>query len=607
MDIRLVDDDDEKDISGITLAKDPTFRSIPKIILTNFPTIETVRDVLGVATDGLPAAVEFLWKAEGTEAMLESVSRSFAWHIRVNWDLRICWNTTPPLSFLHFASTLQPDLTGEIWMQRALELETLFRRLFRAYREIWIGQILWHTHHRFCLPVLACSAEGVTDNRILVCDARGELMDEVARVQNLAPETVTGIRPVAQKTTVHFGAVLYQTPHLHVETAQTWRKFFEVGKERPLKMALRHLLKKSLHSWHRHGEMLDTTHDLMTLYRRRVGLEGQNLNRETIKDQIDQLVLSTHFLSDLEIESGDEKMLLRLRGHAPFTCPHPIEALYASPLRPGQPVVCRVSPGRLTADNLLVDAANHHVWPTDFAEAGQAPQWWDFVCLEAAIRFDMRAAPDLMGWYDFEKCLTDPQKLNDRLRKQGVPANLQTNVALIEQIRWQASRETGPDVLPYYAGLLTWVVAAIVAHNAQPPPTSMGRMRAVHLLLAAALLTKRLNETAVRDLVPPGGALRLDDDGQVFIGEKRLPDELTVQERALLRCLYMRAGKSVSRQTIVQEVFGESYQQEDEHLQSRINALVRRLRQKIEPNPARPRYLITVKGTGYRLRLNGEK
>ncbi|RME51176.1 MAG: response regulator, partial [Caldilineae bacterium] len=78
LDIRLVDDDDEKDISGITLAKDPAFRSIPKIILTNFPSYQTVRDVLGVAVDGMPSAVEYLFKGEGAEAMLEAVARAFS-------------------------------------------------------------------------------------------------------------------------------------------------------------------------------------------------------------------------------------------------------------------------------------------------------------------------------------------------------------------------------------------------------------------------------------------------------------------------------------------------------------------------------------------------
>ncbi|RME43766.1 MAG: winged helix family transcriptional regulator, partial [Caldilineae bacterium] len=572
--------------------------------LTNFPSYQTVRDVLGVSFDGMPSAVEYLSKEEGAEAMLETVARAFSWHVRVNWNLRICWNTTPPLSFLHLASTLQPDLTGEIWIQRAAELETLFRRLFRAYQEIWVGQIFWHTQQRLCLPVLARSPEGVTDNRLLVCDARGELLEEVARVRKLAPKTIAGVRPVEETATVHFEAALYQTPHLSMESMQSWRKFFEVNKERSLKAALNHLLTESLAVWHQHGEMLETTHDLMTLYRRQAGLETPDLTRETVKHRIDRLVQSAYFLSDLEIETTDSEMTFRVRGHEAVTCPHPAEALYTALVDVGQPVVCRVSPGRLTADNLLVDA-QCHLWPTDFAKAGQTPQWWDFVCLEAILRFDLSTTTYSMDWYTFESCLVKPHKLHERLRKRDVLPALRTNITLIEQVRKQASKETSPNVLPYYAGLLVWVVAAIVEYNIQLPPTPTERMRAVHLLLAAAMLAQRLQENIVSSPERRGGTLRLDEEGQVFIGESRLTDALTRQEHRLLQCLYQQPGQTVSRQTIVKEVFEEAYRQEDEQLQSRINALVRRVRQKIEPDPTHPRYLVTVKGRGYRLHLDG--
>lgn len=72
LDIRLIDDTDGRDISGLTLAKE-TARSVPKIILTGFPTWEAVRDALGTDLDGLPPAVDFISKEEGPEAMLRAV------------------------------------------------------------------------------------------------------------------------------------------------------------------------------------------------------------------------------------------------------------------------------------------------------------------------------------------------------------------------------------------------------------------------------------------------------------------------------------------------------------------------------------------------------
>ena len=52
LDIRLRDDSDEKDLSGIQLARDISNRLIPKIIITSQPSYDYVRAALGPAADG---------------------------------------------------------------------------------------------------------------------------------------------------------------------------------------------------------------------------------------------------------------------------------------------------------------------------------------------------------------------------------------------------------------------------------------------------------------------------------------------------------------------------------------------------------------------------
>ncbi len=74
VDIRLVNDDDEKDISGLVLAKEVA-RSVPKIILTGFPSVESVREALRPQLNGLPATVDFVAKQEGPEAMLSAIGK----------------------------------------------------------------------------------------------------------------------------------------------------------------------------------------------------------------------------------------------------------------------------------------------------------------------------------------------------------------------------------------------------------------------------------------------------------------------------------------------------------------------------------------------------
>lgn len=75
LDIRLRDDDDEKDISGLTLAKELE-RTLPKILLTNYPTVDAVREALKPQLDGLPVALTFVSKKEGHQALIQAVQNT---------------------------------------------------------------------------------------------------------------------------------------------------------------------------------------------------------------------------------------------------------------------------------------------------------------------------------------------------------------------------------------------------------------------------------------------------------------------------------------------------------------------------------------------------
>jgi DNA-binding winged helix-turn-helix (wHTH) protein len=340
----------------------------------------------------------------------------------------------------------------------------------------------------------------------------------------------------------------------------------------------------------------------MSLYRRWVGLDKNGLSRSSVESRVEALLQAVRPISAVEVERNNGLITFFFPREPPLICPDPVLAVF-SPLEGYRsPVACRISPGRLTADNVLVDEAKQ-AWLTDFVCAGQAPQWWDYLCLEAIIRFDLSHAPDLLAWLDFEECLVGPSRLDERLRVQDVIADLRTSLVLIEQIRRKAGSEVGPDTLPYHAGLLAWVVGAMARHDPETLYTHEERMRAAHLLLSAARLAWRMSEKFSPS--QPGGTLRFESDGSVWVGDRRIQD-LMGQELALLRCLYERPGQAVSRQLIVQVVFEEEYDASDKQQESRVNSLVRRLRVRIEPNPDRARYVLTEKGRGYRLEVESK-
>jgi two-component system KDP operon response regulator KdpE len=92
------------------------------------------------------------------------------------------------------------------------------------------------------------------------------------------------------------------------------------------------------------------------------------------------------------------------------------------------------------------------------------------------------------------------------------------------------------------------------------------------------------------------GELRVDLDKRLvtMAGE---PVSLTPIEYDLLRLFAANEGKLLTHPAILREIWGPAYGEESNYL----HVYVSHLRRKIEPDPARPRYLLTQPGVGYRL------
>jgi DNA-binding response OmpR family regulator len=71
--------------------------------------------------------------------------------------------------------------------------------------------------------------------------------------------------------------------------------------------------------------------------------------------------------------------------------------------------------------------------------------------------------------------------------------------------------------------------------------------------------------------------------------------DLTATEFELIACLLQHPGRVFTRAQLLDQVRGVTHESLDNTITTHIN----RLRAKLEPNPARPRYVITVRGVGY--------
>jgi two-component system KDP operon response regulator KdpE len=103
--------------------------------------------------------------------------------------------------------------------------------------------------------------------------------------------------------------------------------------------------------------------------------------------------------------------------------------------------------------------------------------------------------------------------------------------------------------------------------------------------------------------VTTGPAVLTSADFTIDLAAKRLTSatgqevRLTPTEWHLLEILARHPGKLVSHRQLLHDVWGPAYDTETNYLRVHFA----NLRRKIEPDPARPRYLITEPGMGYRL------
>jgi two-component system response regulator RegX3 len=119
------------------------------------------------------------------------------------------------------------------------------------------------------------------------------------------------------------------------------------------------------------------------------------------------------------------------------------------------------------------------------------------------------------------------------------------------------------------------------------PYSSLARVRAV---LRRGAEPEDLVQTTVE-----AGGVRMDVDRHVVtVRGERVP--LPLKEFELLELLLRNAGRVLTRVQLIDRVWGSDYVGDTKTL----DVHVKRLRAKIEPDPANPRHLVTVRGLGYK-------
>ena len=120
------------------------------------------------------------------------------------------------------------------------------------------------------------------------------------------------------------------------------------------------------------------------------------------------------------------------------------------------------------------------------------------------------------------------------------------------------------------------------------PPEVVARVKAI---------LRRASGTIKPPAILQIRGLRLDLERHVVTIDER-PLELTPTEFDILRVLMQNPGRAFTRGELIEKAVGYGY----EGLERTVDSHIKNLRKKIEIDPAKPEYLETVFGVGYRLR-----
>jgi DNA-binding response OmpR family regulator len=596
LDMRLINDRDDNDLSGLILARssDPL---IPKIILTAYQRWDLVRGALGPAEAEPPAAVSFVAKQEGLDVLLSYVQRTLENFAGRNWSLDIKWCASDRLSLL---TLIEPQLNPGDLETRADELEDLFRILFRSHSQIRVERMLWRDSDRVALSCFAFVEGKQPETFLVVCGPKFKVQEEASRYKEFVPKVADSVSTRLNETsaTRHYAANLYALTGGHLEELRPLKELYDAGPEKSFHATLRKLFTNTLAEWSRDRFAVGQVSSSQKSFRDRLGLSSKQPLRAVGVTQLNSLI-DWFQGGDLTILKSEGKLTFESAGHL---------YQYIDPSRPlteiagfDRNTLLVHVPGDLSGENVLVNY-QERAWVTDFGNAGLAPPIWSLAEAEALVRFDWVALSRFDDMHKMEQELI----FGDFFKPQTVEVELLQRKAIraVQTIRQLAKKACGKESRPYHLAVLVLVGKRLAAIHLNPNLLQSELYRPAHLLVAAAMLSERLTQRIDIDMdapsSPKASGIRVDKlKGEVWIGNRRV--NISGRSYVLLCNFYDHANQVRTRRQLVEDVFGQKYDETDVAQVSRLNTAIHRLRRQLESDPENPKYLLTEQQGGYRL------
>jgi len=516
VDLRLRDDNDPNDLSGLELVKS-TDPAIPKIMWSAFPSYEVATEALGLNANGIPYAVYFVDKARGFSELYEKVEEVFRDKVRINTELEIKSEAGASLRELLGQIEDYRGLPEDRLSARAEELEDLLRKLFLQERRLLLKHVTPGAGGSGVVRIQPTLEAGQGEEVIVKFGKRDNMRKEIGNfaryVQPYAGQYATALIGDLRET-LHFGGARFSLVGRVGGEPRSFNAFYRQSSVKAIQQALNFLFESTCGRWYAgkwdwSDPELDRrpwTFDVDRLRDRKDVLavcfeEQKNLSTEPrkqkLRDALDRIYTAKTLFrsrfrrvddSTFEVTFGSSAASTTLR------LPDPMHFIATQRNRFPPPTYWAITHGDLHSGNILVDEEGH-TWLIDFYKTGWGPALRDLAQLEASIRLELIETDNLYALSQFEAACMKARRFDQEIEfsNEFKSPELDKAIKVISYLRKLAMRiNQHPDMKEHYIGLLyhTLRLSTWAGSGSRDERSFEARQR--HALISAGLICDRL-------------------------------------------------------------------------------------------------------------------
>lgn len=597
LDLRLREDSDQNDRSGLRLAK-LVARALPKIIFTRFPVHEDVREALKPDSYHLPPAVDFVDKRHGYQSLAESIEEVLNNHAPFNWELGI--SLEGHLTISQLTQMLINESEYAYLAHRIAELEDLLRKLFFTKSHITIGEPFLTDWQRIVVPVYTYTTDGYQAQYIVSLGKHEPIKQEYERFETAVPQAIrtSKISLVDQQETTRFMAAAYTFMGGNLEHTILLDQLFERQPASVLGIVTTDLFQSNLALWYQGPKQYKPQEIFLHFLKQRTLLEESASN---LLEKIQKICIQANELGNIYLELLDQQLTITDEYRTEYFFNHPLALLDDQPVVGIEMTTWGHIHGCICKNTVLVDD-NLKTWVINFSKAGFGPLLFDFVSFETAVKYHLLQNESLSTRLVIDGYMLKNDNFEAATPPTVVSKALDKAVEMTKVVREMAVHHADCDWKSYQLGLYYCALGVVTQFDENQRYRKGKLMPYIHALCSASILAAQFVEQSFSALPSEAvSGLWIDQENKfLWVEGKRI--DLTLQEFEIMRYLYQHQGELCERRAIVEDALKDTYDPHDVD-QSRLNSAMSRLRQKIENDPKNPRYLQTIRGRGYELRI----